>query len=144
MPGDLRSVKSYYGLRDYSGNVLIPCEFDYLDWKNDSLIVLSKDNLQALYQSNGRKLTAFNYKVIDDFVEGLAKVRVGDRYGFLDSKGKVTIPVELEYCETFNHGLAMIRKNDKWGAIDKTGKLVIDAKFDYDAVKRMIAEKYGS
>lgn len=68
-------------------------------------------------------------------------MRIGDRYGFLDTYGKVVIPVELEYCEAFNHGLAMIRKDDKWGAINKKGELVIDAKFTYQEAKDLIAKK---
>lgn len=103
--------------------------------------MLSKNGLMALYRSDGDSLTGFVYKVIGNFTEGLAKVRIGDRYGFLDTYGKVVIPVELEYCEAFNHGLAMIRKDDKWGAINKKGELVIDVKFTYQEAKDLIAKK---
>lgn len=75
------------------------------------------------------------------FSEGLSLVRDKGRYGFVDTSGKLVIP--MEYCEadSFSEGLAAVSLEDsqvflhgqydreKWGYIDKTGKMVIDAKY---------------
>ena len=141
-----RSSRSFYGLLDSNANVLIPCNYRSLDWRNDSLIVLAladQENKHALFNVRGEQLTGFDYMVIGKFFEGLAKVRQGDKYGFLFPSGKTAIPVIYDFCENFSGGYAIIKQQDKWGAIDKTGKSVIEAVFTYDEVKAQLKEKYG-
>jgi hypothetical protein len=138
-----RITWSKYGLRDSTGKEVIPCEYDYLEWLNDSLIVLSKNNheTQALYNSKGEQLTEFKYMVIGQFMDGLSKVREGDKFGFMNMNGDVIIPIEFDFCEPFENGIAMIMEGTKWGAINKKGEKVIATKFSYEEVKAKITKK---
>jgi hypothetical protein len=141
-----RSSRSFYGLLDSNANVLIPCNYRSLDWRNDSLIVLAlpeEENKYALFNVRGEQLTGFDYMVIGKFFEGLAKARIGDKFGYLFPSGKIAIPVIYDFCENFSGGYAIIKQQDKWGAIDKTGKSVIEAVFTYEEVKAQLKEKYG-
>ena len=56
---------------------------------------------------------------------GLARVRKGAFYGFIDKKGKIVIPCVWEFALDFSEGLAGVKLNEKWGYIDKTGKIII-------------------
>jgi len=151
--GDVRSVNSTYGLYDSNGKVLIPCEYHYISWTNDSLLVVDSSYLtddkkyirtnSALFNNKGRQLTGFDYMVFGKFIEGVAKARIGDKFGFIYPTGKVAIPIQFDYCEDFNYGYAIIKQQDKWGAIDKDGKIVIEPKFAYKEVKTILKEKYG-
>jgi hypothetical protein len=144
--GDVRSVKSRYGLFDIDGHILIPCEYDYLNWVNDSLIVLSAGGAgrtQALFSKKGKQLTSFDYMVFGDFIEGVAKARIGNKYGFIYPTGKVAIPIVFEYCENFNNGYALIKQGDKWGAINKKGKIIIKPDKEYEAVKHELKATFG-
>jgi hypothetical protein len=126
--GVVRSVKSFYGLFDINGKVIIPCKYDYVSWVNDSLLVLTTYGLntnEALFNKKGEQLTGFEYMVFGKFLEGVAKARIGNKFGFIYPTGKVAIPIEFEYCEDFNNGYALIRQGDKWGAINKKGEIVI-------------------
>jgi hypothetical protein len=141
-----RSSRSFYGLLDSNANAVIPCNYSYLDWRNDSLVVLTsaeQEPRQALFNAKGEQLTPFDYMVIGKFYEGLAKARIGDKFGFLFPSGKVAIPVVYDFCENFDGGYAIIKQQDKWGALDKTGKLVVEAVLTYDEVKAQLKEKYG-
>jgi hypothetical protein len=130
-----RSVRSTYGLCNAMGNEVLPCQFEYITWLNDSLLVVNKkQKQQALFRINGEPLTPFMYLVIDKFYDGLAKVRIGERYGFINRLGKQVIPVRLEYCEEFKAGVAMIRQQQQWGAINTKGKVIIKPRYSYEQV----------
>jgi hypothetical protein len=75
------------------------------------------------------------------FSEGLAQVRVGEKYGYIDKTGKIVIepqfpqpsipdhigrPHKTDYNNPFREGLASIETGEKreWSVIDKTGKIV--------------------
>jgi len=144
--GDVRSMKFFYGLLDINGKVVIPCKYDFLNWLNDTLIVLTtggKGTSQALFNKKGEQLTDFVYMVIDKFYEGVAKARIGDKFGFIYPNGKIAIPITFEYCEVFKNGYALILEKEKWGAIDKQGKIIIKTNYTHDEVEKMLKEKYG-
>ena len=65
---------------------------------------------------------------------GLYLVKVGDKYGFIDKRGKFVLRPQFERARRFSEGLAPVkvgsRRTGKWGFIDKTGKLVIKPQFD--------------
>ena len=65
-----------------------------------------------------------------DFTEGLAVVRKDDKYGFIDKKGKIALPLKYESAEPFSEGLAAVQQADGWCYINKTGKTIIAGKFD--------------
>ena len=76
------------------------------------------------------KEEAEKYDIVDDFREGLALVRLNDKYGFVDKTGKEVIPLKYEYAYSFREGLALVKLNDKYGFVDKTGKEVIPLKYE--------------
>lgn len=67
--------------------------------------------------------------------DGLARVwnqkdDIKGRFGFVDQKGKIVIPLTFERAEDFFEGLAKVYRDGKWGFIDKRGKVVIDYQFE--------------
>lgn len=151
--GDVRSVTTTDGLYDSNGNVLLSCKYFRIEWANDSVWVVDSSFLShdkksirthsALFSEKGEQLTGFDYVAFGKFVDGLAKARIGDKYGFIYPTGKIAVPIEFDYCEEFSNGYAMIRQQDKWGAIDKSGKMVIEPAFTYEEIKITLKEKYG-
>ena len=55
------------------------------------------------------------------FSEGLASVKLNDKWGFLNKGGKEIIYLKYDYAEDFRNGLARVETNDKYGYIDKNG-----------------------
>lgn len=66
------------------------------------------------------KRAAFTVKEESDLFE---------KYGFIDTKGKVVIPAIYKDAGNFNEGLCNVKKGNKWGYIDQSGKVVIDFQF---------------
>ena len=65
-----------------------------------------------------------------DVQEGMAIVREGVLYGYVNNKNEYVIPAQFEGADDFKEGLAAVKFNDKWGFIDKSGKVVIPMQFD--------------
>lgn len=63
------------------------------------------------------------------FAEGLARVRLLEKWGFIDRTGAMVIAPSFDDAESFSAGRAAIQQNGKWGFIDKTGKTVIAPEF---------------
>lgn len=113
-------------------------------------MVSAYKNLENAYKSNSEQITLLTskideltsalgdadiintkpkYEVKGVIMEGLAVVKEGLLYGYVNAKGEYVITPQFESAESFSEGLAAVKINDKWGYIDKTGKLVIAAKY---------------
>ena len=69
------------------------------------------------------------------FSEGLAPVRIGEKWGYIDKTGKIVIPPQYTHAHSFWEGLAAVNMGTKWGYgrwgfIDKMGKMVIPFQYD--------------
>ena len=59
------------------------------------------------------------------FQEGLAYVKVKNKYGFINKKGKTVVKPIYDRVSMFYNGLAYVEKNGRAFYIDKTGKKAI-------------------
>ena len=82
------------------------------------------------YKHNGHVVIPAKYDDASSFREGLAAVKINNKYGFIDKTGTVVIPAKYEAVWSFSEGLAAVYIAGKWGYIDKTGTVVIPAKYD--------------
>lgn len=86
----------------------------------------AKEEVKPIKQTsakNDTKPDAFaRFDFVSNFSEGLAYVRQGDRYGFVDEKGKVAISVEYDDARSFSHGQAYVRKGKREFYVDRYGK----------------------
>jgi WG containing repeat len=68
------------------------------------------------------------------FSEGLAAVKLKDKWGYIDKMGKTVIPFQYDGTLPFSDGLSAARQWDvnegKWSYIDRTGKVVIPPSFE--------------
>ncbi len=66
------------------------------------------------------------YDNIKPFQEGLAVVKKGNKYGFINEKYKIVVPLKYKYVNNFINGYAIVVGfNDKFGIIDRKGKEVL-------------------
>ena len=71
------------------------------------------------------------YDYVGEFSDGLAKVKLDGKLGFIDKSGKVFIPLIFDYVGDFFDGWARVKFDGKWGFYNKSGKTMIPCKFDY-------------
>jgi phosphatidylserine/phosphatidylglycerophosphate/cardiolipin synthase-like enzyme len=63
------------------------------------------------------------------FSGGLAAVRVGDNWGYIDASGKLAIQPAYREAGEFSDGLAAARFKGKFGFIDQKGNCVVQPRF---------------
>ncbi|MFA4903518.1 MAG: WG repeat-containing protein [Desulfobaccales bacterium] len=76
----------------------------------------------------GKTIIPPQYNDTQPFSEGLAAVKLEDKYGYIDRSGKMVIPPQFSDAGPFSEGLAPVQidsHGDQEGYIDKSGKLVI-------------------
>jgi hypothetical protein len=54
-----------------------------------------------------------------EFSEGLARVQVGEKWGFIDKTGNLVIQPQFDEASEFSEGLARVRIGDKWGFVSR-------------------------
>jgi hypothetical protein len=87
------------------------------------------------YEENGGILTiGAKYDDALYFEDGLAPVKIGDKWGYINEQGVTVIPFKFDYANIFTDGYAPVGKsggsNYLYGLINKTGTLVIPMKYD--------------
>src|SRR6218665_1099648 len=65
-----------------------------------------------------------------DFKEGLAMIRMGNKWGYADKTAKIAIKPQCDEAGYFKKGLAMILTGNKRGYAERTGKIAIKPQFD--------------
>lgn len=71
------------------------------------------------------------YDNVWDVAEGFAAVLKDGKWGFVDTSGKLLIPLQFEDPAQFKHGFATAKKDGKVGIIDKSGKVWVPFLYDY-------------
>jgi len=88
--------------------------------------VLSVDGQNATFgQEND-----FVFSDAGAFCNGLARVKFGEKWGFVNNLGNIVVNFDYEEAKDFKDGFAEVKKNGKWGFIDKSGKIVIPIKYE--------------
>jgi len=64
-----------------------------------------------------------------DFSEGLAQVKKGDKWGYINKEGIFIVEPQFEEGGYFSEGFALIKKDNKWGYIKKNGSIAIEPQF---------------
>lgn len=81
--------------------------------------------------------------------QNLIRIRIADKYGYMDDRRKVIIPARFSQAWHFSEGLALVQIGYKWGYINNTGQEVIKFQFDWaesfhQGIARVrVAKKYG-
>jgi hypothetical protein len=70
------------------------------------------------------------FDVVYSFSEGFARVRLDDKWGFIDTKGNYLVEPKFNFIDEFSAGFAHVNLDDKWGIIDKKGNCLFETKFD--------------
>jgi serine/threonine-protein kinase len=71
------------------------------------------------------------FDAAEEFSEGLAAVKIDNKYGYIDQIGEVVIQPQFDAANKFSEGLAAVKIDNKYGYIDQTGQVVSQPRFDF-------------
>lgn len=95
------------------------------------------------YKNNGKIAIPAIYNEAFPFEDGLASIKLDDKYGFINYLGVEVIEPIYEYTDMyFRGGLCLAKKDGKFGYIDIDGKVKIDFKFNF-ATEFLVSDIYG-
>lgn len=106
------------------------------DFFEDNALRIWDESFKYGYlNKNGELITPFKFDSANNFSEGYASVKLGDKWGFIDKNGEMVINPKYGYASSFKNGLAVVAVMDdlgvnRWGYINKDGVEVIPVVFD--------------
>lgn len=74
------------------------------------------------------KSSTYDYQ--GPYFEGLARVKIKLKWGFIDTTGNVVVPLKYNEVTNFDGGIAKVRVGTKWGLVDNKGTVLIKPTFD--------------
>ena len=112
-----------FGLIDKQGCEIFAPEYEDLRWRSDNgVVMLCDEGRWTLRSRQGEAVTENTFDFIFDFSEGLASVRAGHKYGYIDRTGTIVIPVRYDEAYSFSaEGLATVVRNGITFCIDTEG-----------------------
>lgn len=123
---------------DRSGKELIPAkDKHYIDCPRDGLArVLGPVDSQGkkarrpmgLVDRRGEPVIAMGrFEELGEFIAGKAQAMQGGKWGYIDSTGKVVVPLEFEAIQAggFTFDRTAAKRGGKWGYLDPSGKFAI-------------------
>jgi hypothetical protein len=138
-----------FGYIDKTGAWVIEPQFADAGSFSEGLARIKTDAGYGFIDKTGQMVIQPQFDMVTDFSEGLAvvselqpaQVPSGpgpygtivpryDKYGYIDTTGKLVIGRDFDSAGLFSSGLAAVSVGGKSGYIDKTGAWVIEPRFD--------------
>jgi len=120
------------GIQTVDGDVVIPAVYDFVAYSSDELFTVTEGSYTAYFDVAGNEVLPFSnkYEAYGNFTEGLARVMIHEKWGFINRFGDEVIKPEFHHADEFAEGRAIVRnEKDLHGAIDEYGNLIIDYQF---------------
>lgn len=147
------NINGKVGIIDESGKFIIDPLYNKIIWnENEKIYCVSysennevKDFIDSLLndddevkwglidKNGGWILKAEDSQIKGDrieYSEGLAAIKIDDKWGYIDTQGRVVIDPDFEQADNFEEGLAIVRKDGKYRVIDRTGNFISKSKFE--------------
>lgn len=133
-----KEKKGKVGLEDYTGKILVPYEFDYVYeaiYPNGSYFVAKWDingkRKCGLYKPNEGLIVPCEYNsIVYGDKDDRYQVSKDGKYGIIDGKGNIIIPIKYSYIEFDKNGFRVREKKEGYkeysGLYDDKGNLLID------------------
>ena len=127
-----------WGLVDLGLDEVIEPQYDDIDFVRDGFVIvqsgLKYGYLNMHDSTNNHKCTDLKFDKAYDFCNGMARVKIGDKYGFISSSNpnELAIPCIFDDANDFGYPYpyAAVKFMEKYGMIDKKGNYVIEPEFD--------------
>jgi hypothetical protein len=124
-------IKNKWGYIDTRGSLVIPpIYYNISHFSCNRAFVEAQKNILTMIDKNGNIIKL--QEQIDDykkFNEGYDAIRIGPKWGYIDTNGSIVIKPKYDNAGNFSDGLAWVKVGEKLGYINKLDSLVINPEF---------------
>ncbi len=153
---------SISGLVNLKGEIVIPCIFDWIETLDNGCFIAHKNEKgNILINSYGEKITNYYTHITYLKKEKIFLIEDNDKFGFTNTKGKITIEPELDEVYSGNFSSyghkpndtshkylffndieepIKVKKDNKYGFIDKRGSYLLYPKYNYISYQEYISK----
>ena len=98
-----------------SRRLAIPPRFKWNYGFSDGYAAVAvSDSGSGIIDTTGRTVVPFIYEETENFQEGLARVKLGGRWGFVDTAGREVIKPQFDDVSPFYNGRAVAVNSARW------------------------------
>jgi hypothetical protein len=119
---------SKYGLIDKSGKILLDSNFTSINQFSEDLLLAENYHLKEyiFFDTNFIQKIKLNLQSCSVFSDGLARVEMDSKYGYINTEGELVIDYQFYKCGNFENGYAWVKNNEnEFALIDKKGQIVV-------------------
>ncbi len=110
---------------DKNGTQVVPGVYLYAHKFNEGLALVSKEKNQYAFIDRTGNAIINNLTAASDFHEGLAAVKINNKWGYINKKGEIEIACKYKNASNFNNSVALVQnKNGRGFYINKQGKKI--------------------
>lgn len=137
-----------YGIVNEDLKVILSPSYNYVSNISFSDYFLAKDNEENYFlidTKNEKVGVSYEYAQVLE-KEKLIKVKSNGKYGLLDGKGKLILPLEYDDIYIVKNGRALVKNSGKYGLIDIKEGVILPIEYDevYFSEKNYLAKKDGN
>ena len=115
------------GLYDRTGKEILPVQFTQVTASNDEThFIATKEGLFYFYDRNGQLMHSTGWEAAFEFTYGLAPVKKGGKWGYINPKGETIIPFQYRYAGSFveygSKRVALVIADKYYQQIDPDGQ----------------------
>lgn len=118
-----------YGVLDKKGQYILQPIYSDCKLLGNGLIAY-KTQRWRIKNTEGKEVGNLEFDDINSFSEGLAAVKVGNKWGFINADGELKIEPAYDFVGSFKNSLCDIKLNNRWGLIDNSGNEVVKPDFE--------------
>lgn len=98
--------------------------------ENGIALVNEGGNLKYI-NDNGNPINDVTYIDAESFgSENLARVQIGELYGYINAKGEMVVEAKYEFGLLYNDGIAAVKEDGVWKYIDEDGLVILETTYD--------------
>jgi len=123
-----------WGYIDEKGNWIIEPRLDKANDFNEGYAIIEINDTKHYVDVKGKLYgKPGEYEIFYNFSGGMARVRVGDYWGFIDTSFSIAIQPAYNNAKDFSEGIAAVKLGKVWGYIDKNGNWLIEPNYYFKA-----------
>lgn len=132
----MASKNKKMGIFNLEGEQIAPFEYDndFIAQYSGIGYRISKDKKRGIIDRQRNIIVPPIYDDVSTFsfdIRDAFKVKNEEKYGIVNSEGKVIIPVEFEYIDDLNGNYLVVTPQRKVGLYDKNGNVIVPAKYKW-------------